>query len=197
MAVKRKTVVIIITFLLSLALIFVLIHLSQKRDHSYYNAEYSLIDGKIIRILVDQSTRKVWFAFPPRHSAYVLGGGDLRNDIYFEVRGVRYHFQTTAVPFLINRWGKSFFIVTLGFVGSLENGTRRQVFRFFKSKGNLWDEVEAEKFPKSIAIPNVYYIRSYPVLKEPKAINPELKNFRMDFTAVLWMRLEKGVRILN
>ena len=171
-----------------LLIVFLFFYLRSQRYHRYWHVEQSMINGDTIRLKFDYNTRKIFFSFPGRHPSVIIGGGDLRYDLYYNYAGKDYHIRTYSLPVLINFWEGRFYFVTLGSEGKVG---RERKFRFY-SFDKEWVEIKAEAFPKQLAIPNIYFVRNYPEICDPVEIEPKSKEFRYSLTARLWLRLEKG-----
>ena len=176
---------------LSVIMLFLLFQMN-KRSHSYWYVSQQLINGDLIELKFDSSSRIPLFSFPDRHPSIIIGGGDYRIDVYFSYKGQKHHFESIGAPVLINYWKNQFYIVSVAWEG-IDND-RRPFLKFyrFENRSRL-KEISPEKFPKSIAIPNIDYIMNYPEIEKPEIINPDLKDFRLSLIARLWLRLEKGV----
>jgi len=183
---------VIIPCIILLVIMILLLLQIIKRSHRYWYVSQQLINGDLIELKFDSNSRKPLFSFPGRHPSIIIGGGDYRLDIYFIYKKLEYHFNSPGSTVLINYWDNQFYIVSVAWE-SIDN-ERRPILKFYilGNKSRL-KEIEPEKFPKSIAIPNIEYIRNYPEIEEPRLINPDLKKFRISLIARLWLRLEKGV----
>ena len=189
MSIKRRYIIhFIIIIVLFLGVAFY-IHLRSIREHIYWYVEQSLINDDKVELKFDLNSRKEWFSFPGRHPFIIIGGGDLRLDIYFIYKGQEHNFGKIGSPVLINYWNSFFYIVTLS---SKDSKAYNSDFHFYRyDKGCV--RIKSEEFPKSIAIPNINYVRNYPEISEPDIINPDIKDFRYSLTAKLWLRLKKGI----
>lgn len=190
---KKGCLILIFIFVFFVVTIFV-IYRFFLREHWYWQVDLNLSNQDKIRILFDSNCRKTFFSFPGRHPSIIIGGGDLRFDIFFNYRGEDFHFRTSKLIVLINFYKGEFFIVTLG---TIEKNSYKRKFYFYRySKTKKWEIIKKSDFPKSIALPNVYYTLNYPLSREVSEydeINPLKKDFRYSITAKLWFVLEKKI----
>jgi hypothetical protein len=163
----------------------------NQRTHIIWIVDQKLSNGDIISIKIDQNYKRL-YNFPGGQLPIIsIGCDDWKHDLYFNYKGKSFEFQTDGLPFLINIWDNTFFIVILKSEGSLKDKYKPKL-HFFKYTDS-WQNVRAEEFPKQIAIENLYFTINYPIIQAPETIHDNLDDFIISNTVRLWLRLEKGL----
>ena len=111
--------------------------------------------------------------------------------IEFEFNGALITWQDRYTPIALNAEGAQVYLA----VFDRETDFSRTGFRFYQYSGGAWLELQPSKFPRRLALQNLWLKESDGVTA--KALNTGDAVFRSSLTAKLWLKLEKEIDYYN
>jgi len=109
------------------------------------------------------------------------GGGDVKNHIKFQYKGIEYLHKTPFIPIIVKLYKEHFYLVYY----DRETIPRETTYKFYKSSNNgNFEEINPSQFPKHLAIQNRFWSKSGDKPEDLAGLQPE--KLVSTTTAYLW-----------
>jgi len=140
-------------------------------------------------ILVRQhASQRIYHGHP---HVFGWGGGHPTQKMQFEFNRTLITWQGPYIPIALNAEGTQVYLA----VFDRETDFSRISYRLYQYGGGTWLEIQPSKFPRRLAIQNLWLKEGDGVIA--RALNTADAVFRSSLTAKLWLKLDKDVDYYN